>query len=166
MKVLPVALALVWIASAASAQPAVPEGVGALLYKEKVKVKGGCDSFAELSVLTLTIESDGTWNVLAPAGEFSGTMEAADADGRVWNLAFDPASLALYEQYLETVATSLCGTSVTLLDLAFDRFQAKFKKDRGAVSIQLGTSALGATAFGDGEGRHALKAKGVFVPMP
>jgi len=156
-------LSFVLAGTAASAGSTGPAGIGTIAYGEKVKAKG-CGTYSAPALVELILNGDGTWVADAPFGEFSGTLSPADSKGRTWNLVFDSGSLALYEAFLEEVATELCETPVNVTGIQFSAFQLKFAKDLSEVAVQIKSAATGSTAFGAGSGSHGLKGKGVFVP--
>lgn len=157
-----VAIVLALVPLGAWAQ-AFPSGTGVLEFKEKFKAKG-CGSFKDLDLLSFVANGDGTFDASAPAGDFSGTMMAGDAKGRKWLLSFDNDSFDDYIDYLESVATDLCLTSVSITAFEWKKFEVKFNKDGSKLKLKLKAKAEGSTAFGTGKGGHALKGKGFFAP--
>ena len=164
MRNLVIIFVLFW--PAATLAQVFPVGSGALDFKEKFKISGGCDSFTDIDVLFLTVNANGTWVVDAPTGTYFGNLVAADSKGLKWDMVFDAASLALYTAYLQSVASNLCGTAVTITGGEIKKFQVKFKKDLSKVKAQIKASATGATALGTGKGKHSIKAKGLYNPGP
>lgn len=151
------------LAGAAEAQT-FPVGVGVIMTKEKLKVGGGCDSFSIEDSFLFATYANGTWAADTDSGIYSGNLLPADSKGRSWNLVFDGSSMAQYGNYLEYVASMLCGTTVAIVDGSIDAFVIKLGKNGTQVSLQLKTSAVGMTVFGSGKGKHSVKGKGAFAP--
>jgi hypothetical protein len=161
MRLLVLALALLLAPVLAHAQ-GYPVGVGFAVYKEAAKIKG-CDSAKVADALALQVFSDGSFLTSTGAGDFTGFLTPLDSAGRVWGLTFDANSASDYFDYLDFVATLLCGTPVTVLDAA-GLVVLKMSKDRTQFSFELKVVALGTSAFGDSIGKHQMKGKGDFAP--
>src|SRR5262245_41064549 len=114
MRILGLALvtALALAGAAHAAEPQLPRAYGTIVYKEKLKIGGGCDSFAIVQQMNISMDVGESWAAASIAGLFTGTMTSAGKPG-VWNLVFDADSLDAYVAYLEEVATNLCGVAVT-----------------------------------------------------
>jgi hypothetical protein len=160
-------LVLLLASAADAAEPEPPRAYGMIVYKEKLKVGGGCDSFGIVTQMSISMDVGGSWAASSIAGLFTGTMTPAGKPG-VWNLLFDAASLDAYGAYLEEIATDLCGTPVTILDGTIEAFQLKLKpkEDTAAAAVSLRTSAIGESALGAAGGRHQLKGKGTLTYEP
>jgi hypothetical protein len=148
---------LLFFAGPALAGASVPIASGEIVYKEKLKIGSGCDSFSTIAVMDVTLYST-TWTAVAPAGTFDGPLQSAGKPG-VYNLQFGPASLSAYRAYLEDVASDLCGTAVSIPSVQTE-IQVKLGKG-GKTSMSLRGSGVGTSAFGSAQGSHQLKGKGV-----
>jgi hypothetical protein len=160
-------LALAGATHAAEAEP--PRAHGAVAYTEKLKIGGGCDSLSVATQMSISMDVGGAWSAYFPATGlgFSGTMTPAGKPG-VWNLFFDQASMFAYFDFLEALATDLCGASVALEEILVDGFELKLKiaGDTAAASVSLRSSGTGASAFGPARGTHRLKGKGTLAYDP
>ena len=164
MKLAALALLALLAGSAAHAQP-LPVGSGVIRFTEQLKIARGCHAYSGAGVLVFTVFPNGSFLAENDAFSLRGALLPADSRGRSWWLQLDALSLLLYRLYLEAGASVLCRTRVSIPSetIALESFLLKLDRQGTQISLELKTSAPGASALGTGHGQHRIKGKGAFA---
>ena len=160
MRKLGLALAVLFAATAGLAQAS---GNGALSGTARIKVKPECGknrqavnanwtlSGSSFSALTL---GNGT-----PA--LTGSASTQGASGRIFRLAFDAPSQAIFDDALESWASFVCGgTPVTLARVNVTHFDLKLNKRKTRAKVKLYARGAGTSPLGAGTGSYKAIERG------
>lgn len=142
------------LAVAASAQ--VPAGSGTLGGSQSLKVKG-CGKDSSGVNANVTLGGSGTFSVTNAGDVLTGASTTA---GRVTTLNLDAESRDEVTDLIESAASNLCGTEVTITSVTFSQGQLKVNKRGTQAKLQVKADAQGTSTEGSGTGHYKLKATG------
>lgn len=154
------ALVVLFASSSALAQAS---GNGALAGTARIKVKPECGKNRQAVNANWALSggsfSAQTQNNGTPA--LTGNVTAQGASGRIFRLAFDAPSQALFDAALESWASAVCGgTPVTLTSVNVTHFALKLNKRKTRAKLTIHASATGTSPLGSGTGSYKAIERG------
>lgn len=135
-------------------------GGGVASGTDKLRVKK-CGKGKSPAVLTFTLFVDGTWSAVDEENlGFSGTY--VEASTRKVELAFDPASAALFEGVLASSASALCEQSVQVTSAVAKKFFLRRNTRRTKAKVRIKYAFTGMADGKSGTAKYVLKAGGPY----
>jgi hypothetical protein len=151
-----------WLLAAlvlALSAPALADGGGALSGVGRLKVKGCGGDRVSL-----------TWDLQVAGGNFttmvggspgpSGTATPVGNSGQIWSLSFDAPSRRAVDLFLESIASSLCETQVTVLSSNVTHFDLKLNKRDTRGKLTLFVRGTGMSSEGTSQGTLKMQLRG------
>lgn len=156
-------LAVLFAATSASAQAS---GNGALAGTARIKVKPECGKDRQAVNANWTL-GGGTWSAQTPGNNtpaLSGAATAQGASGRIFRLSFDAGSKAIFDDALESWASGVCGTPITMTaGSSVSRFDLKLNKRKTRAKLTIHASATGTSPLGSGTGTYKAIERGAWT---
>lgn len=133
--------------------------------KGTIRVKPGCGKNSQSLFGTWTFAA-GTFAATTTGNPvLAGTSTAQGASNKVFRLTFDGPSKALFDDAMESWASALCGTQITLLQpSAISRFDLKLNKRQTRAKVTLMAAGNGTSALGNGTGTYKAIVRGAWQP--
>jgi hypothetical protein len=160
MRKLGLALVVVFAAGSALAQAS---GNGALSGTARIKVKPECGKNRQ-AVNANWVLNGAAWTAQTPGAgtpALTGSATPQGASGRIFRLAFDQASKAIFDDALESWASALCGTPITMnAGSRVSRFDLKLNKRKTRAKLTIHASATGTSPLGSGTGTYKAIERG------
>ena len=128
--------------------------------KGTIRVRPGCGKDSQPLHGTWVFTNGAFTATTTGSPVLAGTSTAQGSSGKSFLLSFDLPSRALFDDALESWASALCGTPITLMQSSISHFDLKLNKRRTRAKVRLFARGEGTSVEGNGTGKYKAIVRG------